>query len=444
MKLLDIGALQQSPQALSGLKGGGSTSARGLFKQMLSGVGVQNSQVDPQSAKAPLSINDALQIIEEWMQSPDKGIEGELLEALQTLQGQSLDMPELQSIEELFQKMESQIDDDSMQKADAVQSEQLIQVHFFLYQLLNKQPQSVDEKLVQDIQGKGQDFIQFLSENGADEKLVQQIKEQFFTQGSANKLNAMSESERKHFNQLIDHMMASAKGSEKEWKISLGELKQLVSPRQEATSASPSKNTSSLEWLIKKDVVKGQSAVTPASEKTLPLTIMPGHKQLFQIQSAAPVQQAQTPDEKPATVDQQILNTWKQMKFTPFGNANGRFTVRLNPENLGFITIQLTKQNGMYASKITASTQAAKELLEQHLPQLKQALPNMSVQVDRFHIPLQSNEQPLFGQFSEENKQQQAKDQAFQQTEEQEVDFQDVLDSLVESDEEEGETNDNR
>ena len=89
-------------------------------------------------------------------------------------------------------------------------------------------------------------------------------------------------------------------------------------------------------------------------------TLLPGHKQFFQLQSAAPVQQTQTTDEKPGTVDQQILNTWKQMKFTPFGNSSGRFTVRLNPENLGFITIQLTKQNGMYASKITASTQAAK------------------------------------------------------------------------------------
>lgn len=127
------------------------------------------------------------------------------------------------------------------------------------------------------------------------------------------------------------------------------------------------------------------------------------------------------------------------MKFTPFGNSSGRFTVRLNPENLGFITIQLTKQNGMYASKITASTQAAKELLEHHLPQLKQALPNMSVQVDRFHIPLQSNEQSLFGQFNEENKQQQSKGQNFQKPDEQEAEFQDVLDALVGSDEEEEE-----
>ncbi|MDM5297936.1 flagellar hook-length control protein FliK [Bacillus pumilus] len=438
--LLDIGALQQPSQSLTGLKGGGATTARGMFKQMLSGTGVQSSQVSSQPVASSLSINDAIQIIEQWMQSPEEGIDGDLLGALQTLQDQTLDVPDLQSLDELFQKMETLLYGGQADMPVAEHSEQLIQVHFFLYQMLNQEPNSFDGKLVQDIQEKGQDFIDFLSKNGADEKLVQQVKEQFFSQGSSStKLSTMAESELKHFNQLIDHMMASAKGSDKEWKISLGELKELVSPRHEATLTSPTKSVSSLEWLIKKEVVKGQSAAAPTSEKIMTHTLLPGHKQFFQLQSATPVQQTQTPDEKPATVDQQILSTWKQMKFTPFGNSSGRFTVRLNPENLGFITIQLTKQNGVYASKITASTQAAKELLEQHLPQLKQALPNMSVQVDRFHIPLQSNEQPLFGQFSEENKEQQPKEQNAQKSEEQDAEFQDVLDALVRSDEEEEE-----
>lgn len=439
MKLLDIGALQQSSQSLSGLKGEGAVSARGLFKQLLNGAGIQSGPAISQPAEITLSMNDAMQIIERWMQSPEEGIDGDLLTALQALQGQKLEGADLKSLEELFQKMESVIYGDQDEKPVAEHSEQLIQVHFFLYQILNQQPVSFDAKLVQDIQAKGEDFIKFLTKNGADEKLIQQVKEQFFSQGSAPKLNNMSQSELKHFNQLIDHMMANAKGSDKEWKISLGELKEMVAPRQESSFSSPAKGAASLEWLMKKEVIKGQGTAAPASEKTITHTLLPGHKQFFQLQSAAPIQQTQTTDEKPGTVDQQILNTWKQMKFTPFGNSSGRFTVRLNPENLGFITIQLTKQNGMYASKITASTQAAKELLEHHLPQLKQALPNMSVQVDRFHIPLQSNEQPSFGQFNEEGKQQPSKGQSFQQPDEQEAEFQDVLDALVGSEEEEEE-----
>ena len=91
MKLLDIGSLQQSSQGLLGLKGSDAGSARGLFKQLLSGAGAQSGLVHAETASASLSINDAMQIIEKWMQSPEEGIDGELLKALQTLQGQTLD-----------------------------------------------------------------------------------------------------------------------------------------------------------------------------------------------------------------------------------------------------------------------------------------------------------------------------------------------------------------
>ncbi|MCI3988032.1 flagellar hook-length control protein FliK, partial [Bacillus vallismortis] len=76
----------------------------------------------------------------------------------------------------------------------------------------------------------------------------------------------------------------------------------------------------------------------------------------------------------------------------------GSFTIRLNPEHLGFVTIKLTNENGMFQSKIIASSQSAKELLEKHLPQLKQSLPKMAVKIDRFTLPVQSGDQPLYGQ----------------------------------------------
>ena len=219
---------------------------------MLNGAGIQSGPAISQPAETNLSMNDAMQIIEKWMQSPEEGIDGDLLAALQALQGQKLEGADLKSLEELFQKMESVIYGDQDEKPVAEHSEQLIQVHFFLYQILNQQPVSFDAKLVQDIQAKGEDFIKFLTKNGADEKLIQQVKEQFFSQGSAPKLNNMSQSELKHFNQLIDHMMANAKGSDKEWKISLGELKEMVAPRQESSFSSPAKGAASLEWLMKK------------------------------------------------------------------------------------------------------------------------------------------------------------------------------------------------
>lgn len=104
MKLLDIGALQQSSQGLSGLKGEGAVSARGLFKQLLNGAGIQSGPAISQPAETNLSMNDAMQIIEKWIQSPEEGIDGDLLAALQALQGQKLEGADLKSLEELFQR----------------------------------------------------------------------------------------------------------------------------------------------------------------------------------------------------------------------------------------------------------------------------------------------------------------------------------------------------
>ncbi|MCY9029366.1 flagellar hook-length control protein FliK, partial [Bacillus inaquosorum] len=100
--------------------------------------------------------------------------------------------------------------------------------------------------------------------------------------------------------------------------------------------------------------------------------------------------------------------------------------------------IKLRNENGIFQSKIIASSQSAKELLEQHLPQLKQSLPNMAVQVDRFTLPVQTGDQPIYGQLADEQKQQQ-EGQRQQRQKKQSNDFGDLLDevSMVEMEEEE-------
>lgn len=128
----------------------------------------------------------------------------------------------------------------------------------------------------------------------------------------------------------------------------------------------------------------------------------------------------------------QILGSWKQMKYTPFGKSTGSFTIRLNPENLGFITVKLIKQHGMFSSKIIASTQSAKELLEHNLAQLKQALPSMSVQIDRFSVPLQTGDQQQFGQpADDQGRHQQPKQDS--RSEQEGEDFHEFLEELIES-----------
>lgn len=104
---------------------------------------------------------------------------------------------------------------------------------------------------------------------------------------------------------------------------------------------------------------------------------------------------------KPVLPDQ-IIAAWKQARFAPFGKLSGSFTIRLNPEHLGHLTVKIKNQNGLMTGRIIASTDSAKELLEHHLPLLKQALPNMPMQIERFSVPLQDVGQLLLHQHNEE------------------------------------------
>ncbi|MDI5787557.1 hypothetical protein PO124_00760 [Bacillus licheniformis] len=90
------------------------------------------------------------------------------------------------------------------------------------------------------------------------------------------------------------------------------------------------------------------------------------------------------------------------MKYTPFGRSTGSFTIRLNPEILALSRSSSSNSTGCF-KQIIASTQSAKELLEHNLAHLKQALPNMSVQIDRFGVPLQNSDQ-TFGQLADDEK----------------------------------------
>ncbi|MDR0137369.1 flagellar hook-length control protein FliK [Metabacillus idriensis] len=82
----------------------------------------------------------------------------------------------------------------------------------------------------------------------------------------------------------------------------------------------------------------------------------------------------------------QITEAFKRSKplFTAFGSS--QMTIRLAPEHLGMLTVKLQQHDGKTIAKIITSTQSAKELVEQGIQQLKQVLPAMSIQVDRFEI----------------------------------------------------------
>ncbi|OKL37135.1 flagellar hook-length control protein FliK [Domibacillus mangrovi] len=137
---------------------------------------------------------------------------------------------------------------------------------------------------------------------------------------------------------------------------------------------------------------------------------------------------------RPMNMDQfiekftRILGHSNLMK-TPNGT---KLLIKLYPEQLGTLRIELLQQNGVITAKILSSTQAVKELLEQNAHQLKQAFGQQNVNVEKIEIANQEMRQQMFdrnNQQDRQNGQQQQNDQrqANQVTEEESGSFAELL-----------------
>lgn len=68
-------------------------------------------------------------------------------------------------------------------------------------------------------------------------------------------------------------------------------------------------------------------------------------------------------------------------------NAAGtRLLIKLYPENLGTIRVELVEKNGVLSAKLLASTALGKQMLDSSLHQLKQGLVNQNIQLDRIDV----------------------------------------------------------
>nr|WP_255723340.1 flagellar hook-length control protein FliK [Sporosarcina sp. ACRSL] len=76
------------------------------------------------------------------------------------------------------------------------------------------------------------------------------------------------------------------------------------------------------------------------------------------------------------------------MKRANFGQVGGtnRMLIKLYPEHLGQIRIELLETNGIMTARILASTALAKGMLDSQLHQLKHAFNQQNLQVERIDI----------------------------------------------------------
>ncbi|MFF2752568.1 flagellar hook-length control protein FliK [Psychrobacillus sp. NPDC058041] len=94
------------------------------------------------------------------------------------------------------------------------------------------------------------------------------------------------------------------------------------------------------------------------------------------------------PTEKPAQSEEFVKELQKVMNRVQFGQAGGanRLVIKLYPEQLGTIRIELIQKDGMLTTKMLASTALGKDMLDSHSNQLRQGLVNQNIQVDKLEI----------------------------------------------------------
>lgn len=89
---------------------------------------------------------------------------------------------------------------------------------------------------------------------------------------------------------------------------------------------------------------------------------------------------------------EQLLKSFENIiRKAQFTNQNGmkKLLIKLNPEHLGSLHIEIIQQNGTMIAKIIASTQQAKELLDHQLQGLKQAFVNQNIPVEKLELSQQ-------------------------------------------------------
>jgi len=90
--------------------------------------------------------------------------------------------------------------------------------------------------------------------------------------------------------------------------------------------------------------------------------------------------------------------------------AGTKLLIKLYPENLGSIRVELSQKDGLLTARFLASTAIGKELLESQIQQLKQGLVNQHIQLDRIDVA-----QALSEPARNEKGQQQFQQQSFKQ-----------------------------
>ncbi|MEF2095483.1 flagellar hook-length control protein FliK [Bacillus sp. CFBP9009] len=127
--------------------------------------------------------------------------------------------------------------------------------------------------------------------------------------------------------------------------------------------------------------------------------------------------------EQTASQDKYVKQFENILSKANFSGTNGvnKLLIRLNPEHLGSLRIELIQKDGLLSAKILATTAQAKDMLENQIHGLKQAFSGQNIQIERIEISQAFNafNSEKFSQkdADEHNEQQESKEESNDETE---------------------------
>lgn len=120
-----------------------------------------------------------------------------------------------------------------------------------------------------------------------------------------------------------------------------------------------------------------------------------GMIQYHQVSKAEQLTLSLQQGERPTGANELIKQFENILARSNFSNNAGtqKLLIKLNPEHLGALRIELIQRDAGLVAKIMTTTKLAKETLETHLNGLKQAFGTQNIQVDRVEISQALNQQ---------------------------------------------------
>ncbi|WP_108669688.1 flagellar hook-length control protein FliK [Peribacillus acanthi] len=206
-------------------------------------------------------------------------------------------------------------------------------------------------------------------------------------------------------------------------------------------------NTNQINTVIEKPTLNSKDTLISIYQRNIKNdsleTISVGKKSYSSATNDQPLGQSFTPlmskveqlvltvgkNDAPVNQEQFIKSFESIIAKSIFQNGKGlqKILIKLNPDHLGSIRIELIQKDNMMVAKILASSGKAKELLDSHLSGLKQAFTNQNLSVERIEVSQSINpfnqEKSLTREHGQNQQQPRQQENTTQEQDENEVDF---------------------